>query len=107
MGLLIGAMSASQDDRREREQAAEVGDGMVVVHRRACTGDVLARAPARKVDTWVWLGDVPIVFPKPQPMTEYEQMLDRSRVFASHVDDSEQHVRRNRFLEKRQHSQRR
>ena len=74
---------------------------MDVVHRRACTGDVLARAPARNVDTWVWLGDVPIAEPKPQPMTEYEQTLARSRVFASHVDDSEQHVRRNRFLEKK------
>ena len=74
---------------------------MVVMHRRACTGDVLARAPARNVDTWVWLGDVPIVAPKPHPMTEYEQTLARSRVFASNVDDSEQHLRRNRFLEKK------
>ena len=106
LGVLIVAMSGSQDDRWEREQTAEVGDERIVtVDRR--TGYVLPRAPPRKVDTWVWLGDVPIVAPKPQPMTEYEQMLASSRVFAANVDDSEQHLRRNRFLEKRQHSQRR
>ena len=100
LGVLIVAMSGSQDDRWELEQTAEVGDERIVtVDRR--TGYVIPRAPPRKVDTWVWLGDVPIVDRKPQPMTEYEQTLARSRVFASHVDDSEQHVRRNRFLKKK------